>query len=1172
VAAELAAAGSPSDEVVESDDRLSPYVGLESFQIEDSDRFFGRESVTSGLFARLVERRFVALFGASGEGKSSLLRAGLVPKVRAETSWRSVVFTPGASPVEGCAVHLASLIGVSASELTAELMADPRNLRRLVRQAFVDQPGDVEVLLVVDQFEEVFTLCEDASERAEFIAMLLAAAGDDTSRTRVVLGVRADVYPRCAEHPDLSKALEDSQMLLGAMTTEELRQAVTRPAVQAGLTVETALSTELVAEAAGRIGVLALVSHAMLQTWRRRRGNALTVNGYRAAGGLQSALARSAEAVYAGFTVEQQTLTRQLFGRLTVVGDGPEHTRRRISRDELRGVGADLDTVLRALASARLLTLGQNTVEITHETLFRAWPRLRDWLAEDRDGVRVHRLLSEAAGLWEELDRDPGALHRGTRLALTTEWVKRAEPVLSDREREFLDHSTASQTQQRRAALRRMRVLRFLVIGLALLLVAATGGIWVALAQRREAVSQSRIALSRQLATQALALVDSEPGTAMLLAVEAFRTAPTAEARGALSSMSARSAYRTEFTAHAGAVSEVAFAPDGRTLVTVGRDQTAVVWDPVRRTRLAILTGHDTWLRAMAISPDGQLLATGGDDTDVVLWNLADRGKLAVLSGHTGRIKEIAFSPDGRTLATSSADGTARLWDVPTRDPRIVLTGHTAAVNSVAFSPDGQTVATASADSTVRLWNATTGLRLGELTGHKDSVNAVAFSPDGHTLATASTDDTAGLWDTATRVRLATLTGHASTVTAVTFSPDGRTLATASIDKTVALWDTQHRTIRARLTGHTGNIYTLAFSSQAPLLASASEDGTVVLWDTNRAPLAGYLDQGVNAIAFSPDGSTIAVASGGHVVLWNSHERTPDQVLTARTGAKINAITFSPNGRTLAAATESAQPPADPTHNTATLWDLTNRAPPRELHGHTDRVLTVAFSPDGRTLATSSVDRTAILWDTSQGTRIATFTGHTDAINGLAFSPDGHTLATAAHDRTAILWDTERRTPRATLIGHTGWIRSVAFSPSGQALATASTDQTVKVWDATTGTLQTTYTGHTDALVNGFAFSPDTDTDTIAISSGEHTTTLWSLTNHTKLASLTGHTRPITSMAYSPDGHTLATASDDHTVLLWDTNPQDTQNHICTTINRNLTSDEWHEYLPETPYHHTCDT
>ncbi|GAT70732.1 WD-40 repeat protein [Planomonospora sphaerica] len=1162
-------------------DGRAPYRGLAAFQPEDARHFHGREKLVGELVARLVRHPFLALFGPSGAGKSSLLRAGLLPGVQdpgqtGGRAWRTLLMTPGAHPLQEYTAVLATVTGTPKAEAhappgtagrnSAEAHAPPGTAEAHAPPDTAGRTPAGDVLLVVDQFEEVFTLCRDPEERTRFIAALLAATRAPDAPVRVVLGVRADFYAHCADHPELAAALTDAQILLGPMTTEELRQAITRPARDTGCTVEGALLATIIADTAGQPGALPLISHALLETWRRRRGNTLTLAGYQAAGGIHGALAKTAETLHTTLGPVRQARAKDLFLRLTAPGEGTGDTGRRITRDELDLRDPDTLAVLDLFAGARLITLGDDTVEIAHEALIRAWPRLHRWLAADREGLRTRHHLTQAARTWISLDRDPGALYRGARLAVAREWAAHHDRrnVLNDDERAFLDASIRLEDTERARAARRSRQLRRLAAALTILLLIATGTGVVAIREWRDAEHAHRTALSRQLAAQALTSADSEPETAMLLAAEAFTTEPTTEARGALLSTSPLHAHHGTLTGHTGAVSQVLFAPDGRTLYSVGRDRTVAVWDARRRTRSAALAGHDTWLKAAALSPDGRVLATGGEDGALVLWDAAAGARVAVLTEHTAQIREIAFSPDGRTVATAADDTTVVLWDVAARTRLATLTGHTGKARGVAFSPDGRTLATSGDDAVVVLWDVAARTRLATLTGHTETAGAVAFSPDGRVLATAGADTTVILWDTATRTRLATFTHRREgQIIALAFSPDGRTLATSGHDPAILLWDVGHRTLRGRLTGHRANVYTLAFSPGEPRLASAGEDGDILLWDTTRPYLARHDDQ-VDDAVFSPDGRTLATTSAGRTTVWNSADRTLREVRVDRS-ARVNALAFSPDGRVLATATEFT---LETRGNTVTLW-ISGRDSPVVLAGHTGHVLDLAFSPDGRVLATASADTTVMLWDTATHRRLATLTGHSLPVNGVAFSPDGRILASAGHDPAVMLWDVAARRPLAApLLGHSGWVRTVAFSPDGRTLASAGADENVVLWDVARRTRLAVIPEHADAVTTGAAFSPDGRT--LAFTGGGDSVILWDVRRGTRTARLTGHTQPVRALAFAPDGRTLVTAGADGDVLLWDTDPQRVITRICGALARDLTRQEWRRHIPERPYRRTC--
>jgi WD40 repeat protein len=1151
---EVAAESVPAESTPDESGTRAPYVGLAAFQPQDADLFHGRERFVAELADRLTRQRFVVVFGASGAGKSSLLRAGLVPR----WSGPVVVFTPGPHPVEETAVHISRLAATAPGQVHADLVADVQNLHRAVRMAV-----DEDLLIVVDQFEEAFTLCRDEAECTKFIDLLLTAVSTPNSRARVVLGVRADFYGHCTRHPGLVAAMADAQVAVGPMTTDELRRAIVQPAVREGFVVEGALLAELVAQAAGNAGVLPLLSHALLETWRRRKGNTLTLAAFQSAGGIDDALARTAESVYSDLSETRKHLVQNLFVRLTALGDGTEDTKRRITRSE---VDADTADVLDVLAEARLVTIADNTVDIAHEALIRAWPRLRQWLTADREGLRTHRHLIDAAQEWSALGKDPGALYRGARLVVAKEWAGAQNAVLNPIERTFLDASIDQGERESAKDRRRTRQLRYLAAGLAVLLVLVTVISVVATRERQQAQQAQAVAISRQLATQALTVAGTDPGRAKLLSVEAYRTAPTLEARGALMSMSGHREYRTEIQAQPGAVSDLAYRPDG-TIVSAGRDQTVTLWDPVRRTRIAAMTGHDTWIKALAVSQDGKTAATGGDDTRVMLWDLEKRRPVGALDGHTDEIRKIAFSPDGRLVTSAGNDGTVRLWDVAHHTNLATFTGHKTGVATVAISPDNKTLVTGGDDQSIVLWDIPTRTRFATLAENGGKVRALDFSPDGTMLASAGFGPAVRVWDVASRTEVTTFTGHTGqAVISVKFSPDGRTIASAGNDLVVRLWDVPNRVPRAVLTGHQANVYTLAFSPDSTQLASAGEEGKIILWDPRASAMTGPLTNKVHDLAFMPDGHGLVAVGPGHRTLWDVKTRAPQRIVSAG-DVLVNGVAISPDGRTAVTGTEDPRVPLGQPGNNLEIWDPTTSTPPAGLPGHTGAIMDVALSPDGRTAASTGKDKTVVLWDVLSRTKTATLDIGAVAA-GVAFSPDGRHLAVADHDDFVTLWDLSSRTRKARLQGHTGWIRTVEFSPDGRLVASASADQTVIMWDAATGTQITRLTGHKDALFHGLAFSPDGKT--IAYSSAGNTVLLWDVNRRQVSARLTGHLSAVTAIAFSPDSTTLASAEADGAIILWDTDPERIAGHICDTLSRNLTPEEWAQFMPERPDRDPC--
>ncbi|MEV7523509.1 hypothetical protein [Streptomyces sp. NPDC091371] len=1175
LAAEIAAtaASARAEEPGESSGQDAPYAGLSAFQPEDADRFFGREQLTGELLAKVRDRRFLAVFGPSGSGKSSVLRAGLVARARA-TGWPVMLFTPGPHPVEECAVHLAGTAGESPGALVTELLGDPVTLHLRIRQAMVDRAPDVDTLIVVDQFEEIFTLCRDQDERDAFIGMLIAATTATTSRTRVVLGVRADFYGHCVQDPRLVEAMRDAQIAVGPMSGQELREAITRPAMLADCTVTGPLLAAVVADATGQPGALPLVSHAMAETWRRRSGSRLTLDGYLAAGGIQHALAHTAEAAYRDLSPAQQELARSLFLRLTALGDGTEDTRRRIARNEL-DPNPDTAYVLESLARQRLVTLDEGCVEITHEAIIRCWPRLRGWLTEDRDRLLLHRQLTDATADWEEQHRDPHALYRGARLAAALDLAAADGSGLTSRERRFLDASREAQAGEMAAVRRRTVRLRQLVTLLTMLVVIAATAGGLAVDSRDSAIRQRNVALARKAAADAADVRQQDPAFAAQLNLAAYRLAAAGDVRDQLMSAFA-TPYTSRLIGHTSDVVSISFAQKGTVLATASWDRTVRLWDVAdahHPEQLAVVNQSER-MKAVAFGDGGRLLATAGDRS-VRLWDVANRrapAELSTLPDQRSAPTWVAYRQGG-TIATGHSDGTARLWNATDpRHPRLVATvpGHTGTVTSATFSPDGRTLAT-TGDTTTRLWDVTDPVnpRLIEvLRGHTDTVTSAAFSPDGRTVATGSWDRTARVWDIGGSPRTqppAVLLGHPAIVWSVAFSPDGSALV--SVGGSTLFWDlatparpkrisTVHggayqaafspdgRTLAnsdrfldlrdLSLATHDDVVTSLAFGPGGHLLASASWDGTARLWRVTggRAlwPLSvlhGHT-KFVRSVAFSPDGRTLVTASEDTTVrVWDvTDPRRPRLTSVLAPGAgEVGGVRFAPDGRLLAVWALG----------TAGLWDLTDRGDPRALsriaEGGPD-VTTASFRPDGRVLVTSSGESGSLrFWDIAdpRSPRELPSPFRSDPLTSGVFSPDNRRLA-AFHRTDRTVWlidgnDIGRPAKVRKLPASGSWIYTLTFDADGRRLAAGAADSKALLWD-----------------VRGAA-TP---------------------------AVLTGHSNPVPAVAFTPDGNTLATGGNDFTIRLWDTGLDRVSARICESAYPRITRAQWAQYFAALDFDPPC--
>ena len=837
-----------ADEPVD-DDTPPPYLGLSAFQVADSDRYHGRDALLAELVDRVHAQRLVGVLGASGSGKSSLLRAGLAAAFADQRP--VVVFTPGTRPLHECAAQLAVLMGESAAVLAAEFDQDPTNLHLRVRQAAGDRP---DVLIIVDQFEEVFTLCADPDQRRAFIAALAHATIAPRSQARVVLGVRADFFGHCARHVELRPALRDGQVLVDPMNPDELRAAVTKPALAAGYTVETALVTRLVAEATNQPGVLPLVSHALLETWRRRRGMTLTLAAYEEAGGIQHALDDTSEAVYTGLDADQQRCARDILTRLTAFGDGTDDTKRRLARAELDDTD-DVATVLSALAQARLVTLDRDSVELAHEALITNWLRLRDWLSEDRDGLRIHRQLTEATDAWFALDRDPGALYRGVRLASAEEWAGRPQPTLTQRERCFLDASVEARLAAETAVRSRTRRLRVMVAVMSVLAVVAVSVGAYAMRTSTIAVDQRNQATAGNARAESQLYRAPSPDLALKLGLAAYRLAATPETIGNLLSLASdqqQGGMNGEFPAYGAALS-----PDGRWMAVANKDglrlaniaRRSPVYDPTYT--FAEVSAQD--VTGLRFSPDGRLLAVELMTGSIRLFDVSDRAHPRELPpvpvpSHLGPAAGFAFSPNGTKLAVCSNELSIVDLTAPrSTNPQVQDLGDIMAADQgprgCQFSHDGRMLV-AYKGNTVAVVRKTDGpapwpaVKLPAVP-NSGFVVSIGLSHDDGTLAVAQSveaDQPLTLWDVSDPARpmeLSTLTTNADNAAELVFSHDDRTLLEAEDNNAVRVWNIEdHRAPNERYvltTQNSGAVSLVLVDGDTRLVAFSNQ--LVWRWD-----------------------------------------------------------------------------------------------------------------------------------------------------------------------------------------------------------------------------------------------------------------------------------------------------------------------------------------------------
>lgn len=1164
----------------------NPYKGLRAFDEADAADFFGRDALVQQLLKRLAGKdRFLAVVGPSGSGKSSVVRAGLVPALRrgglpGSDSWFIARMVPGAHPMEDLAAALLSVSFDVSTQLLQDLHASDRALLDTVHRIL---PSDeAELVLVIDQFEELFTLVEDEVERGRFLNSLRFASTDPDSRLRIIITLRADYYDRPLLYAGFGELMRAHTEVVLPLSTPELRDTIAGPALRAGLLLEEGLIAAIIADVSAQPGGLPLLQYALTELFEQREGQTLTLAAYRKSGGVLDALASRAEELYQTLDSAQQDLTRQLFLRLITLGEGAEDTRRRARWAEVMSLGDNnrdaIQTLMNRFGERRLLTFDRDpqtrepTVEVAHEALIRRWEQLHGWLSENRENLRLQQRLNAATAEWDNAGQHSSYLATGARLVQFEILEQSGILALTNEERAYVKASIA--LRQRAHRLRQVLGAVLIVLTLVALGFAAFAFDRQSRAVKARDRADQQAAISRSNELSILSVTSlTQVDRALLLSLEALRSADTLEARGSLLTALETAPHLAAFLhGNTSPVRAVAFGPSGQQLASASQDGLIVIWDmAARRPAPPASLLAAGWANSLAFSPDGKTLVSGGSDGLLQIWDIASGAAVGgSLIGHTDAVWSVAYSPDGKIIASGSADGTIRLWDAhtgaPSGDP---LEGHTDTVYGVAFSPDGALLASGSGDGTIRLWDVHTGEPHGDpLVGHTYWVRSVAFSPDGALLASGSTDNTIIVWNVETGEPLGLpLQGHEKEVRSVVFTPDGTLLVSGSADGSLRVWDMiTGQPALDSLVQHDGAIWGVALSPDGHTAASGGLDARLLLWDIGRAyrwrqDLTGH-DEAVLSVAFSPNGSLLA-SSGGNpaggafgntIRLWDP-DTGADLGGLGEQANSVSAIAFSPDGARLASASFD---------KAVTLWDVASRQPVgAPWVGHASEILSLAYSPTGEIIASGSDDGVLILWDAATGQLLKELTATEDpsSVMSLAFSPDGALLASGHRDFSVVLWDVATcERIGEPLQMHTGPVITLAFSPDGARLASGSRDFTIILWDVAARQPAGPPLAAHKNWVMGLAFSPDGRW--LVSGSSDTTLILWDAATGRPIGQpLPGHRDYVSSVAFSPNGHTIASGSWDHSIFVWDINLDTWQNDACVIANRNLDAEEIESYF-----------
>ncbi|WP_329114321.1 NACHT and WD repeat domain-containing protein [Streptomyces sp. NBC_01353] len=1235
-----------------------PYPGLRAFDTDEAEWFFGREALVSRVMNRLElcvsDHSPLAVVAPSGAGKSSLLRAGVLPglaqgRLPGSRHWPQLLLTPTAEPLAALASGLGRLTGAEPALVTEAMEAGL--LTAFVRER-LDLRPDRRVVLVVDQLEELFTVCQDEPVRRRFVDVLAELAGAAPSEGEApggeapvalaVYGLRADFYGPCSAFPYLRDALVERQVIVGPMSDDEVRRAVTMPAERARLTLAPGLVDVVLRDLRGsaprdegayETGRLPLLAHALRATWLERRGDTLTVDSYRDTGGIDGAVAATAEEEFGKLTPSAQRAARLMFLGLVRIGEDGEVTRRRRTRADLLLAAAEpreVPDLAERFTRARLLTQGVEgregtvVVEVTHEALLWAWPRLhRDWIGTGKSGMPVRQEVEEAAVAWERGDRkDATTLHRGAKLVLARSWASGASPEdLTPLVTEFL---AASERQQRRG--RRLR--RGAVAAVSLLAVLAMVAATVAFQQSRNAVEQRDNAIFDRVSAEADRQRETNGALAAQLDLVAHRMRPTDRLNTRLTT-AATSVLPSTLPGHFGTAPPVTFGPEGR-LATGG--SSLRFWDTKDAARPASLAGEPgagkgIHASAIAYNAKGDLLARGGGDGKVQLLDVSDPKRPVALnalwsSAQRGLVASLQFSPDSRTLAVvvtdisgSETSGTVYLIDVSDpRRPRTVSTVVSVewqVITSVAYSRDGRTLAVTGGTGRpgsdrrllVRLWNVSDPARPkalgGELGEHGGIVNKAAFSPVAAVLATAGGDGRVRIWDVADprRPKVTNTLLPGTTVTSLAFSPGGHLLAAGDNSGNISIWNmgdpAQARWLVPPLRGHSTLVSNLAFAPTGLTLVSGGGDGKVHLWrlPTGLSVLGG--GKAAEALALTGEGRLLAVASGPHVTLYDLSDPTHLDYVGVFTGSygSVSSLAFMPRKRGSSGTSEKNVLATGGWRGDVRLWDVSAPTRPmaigNSLPGQTKPVSALAFGADGTTLVAASMDLDGgyygglRAWNVADPARPAPLGGELDAeklaTRALAVGGGSGHLYSAEFGGDVRGW----RTGEGTALVSDGGpldsevVMSLDAHPRAPLVATGGTDGRIRLFDVSRPSFPKAI--GRPPLSGGALWSVGFAPDGTMLASGSSIGQIrfWKTSDPTRITAyglpVTGHNGSVNALRYTPRGDVLVTAGQDGTVRLWQTDPARARAILCASTRSAMNPDVWKEFVsPALPYDPPC--